>query len=84
MQELWAAGCSAAPYHQGEVQVGVFQVEASGFRALGEFLWSVHAEVGLMALNLLIWLVKAGLQSSCFMPPTGKEAGGVPSAGDQG
>lgn len=42
MQELGAAahgegsGC-AALCHRGEVQVGVFQVESSGFRALGEF-----------------------------------------------
>lgn len=37
-----------------------------------------------MALNPVIQLVKASLQASYFVPFTGKEAGGVPSAGDQG
>lgn len=37
-----------------------------------------------MALNLLIQLVKASFQSHTSLPPAGKEAGGVPSAGDQG
>lgn len=37
-----------------------------------------------MAQNLLNRFVKASLQVSYFVPLTGKEVGGVPSAGDQG
>lgn len=37
-----------------------------------------------MAVNPVIQLVKATLQASYFVPLAGKEAGGVPSAGDQG
>lgn len=44
-----------------------------GSRALGEFLWSAYAEVRLMSLNLLIWLVKARLQVSYFAPSQAKK-----------
>lgn len=37
-----------------------------------------------MALNPIIQLVKACLQALYFVPLAGKEAGGVPSTGDQG